>query len=452
VAAVLWFRRDLRLRDHPALTAAADDEVVPLFVCDPQLLAAAGRRRSAHLFASLRALSDSIGGRLTVRVGDPTVVVPAVAAEARATQVHVTADCAPFGRRRDARVAAALADDGRELIATGSPYAVTPGRVRTGDGGPYRVFTPFRRAWLAHGWRSPAELPPTIRWRTLPGEPLPPTEPVTAPVGEAAAWQRWEEFRDGALADYDSGRDRPDLSATSGLSAALRFGEIHPRSLLADLDGSRGAEVFRSELAWREFYADVLWHAGSAWEYVKPAWAAMRYDEPDGPGWDAWCTGRTGYPFVDAGIRQLLATGWMHNRVRMVTASFLIKDLHVEWVHGARFFLRHLSDGDIASNNQGWQWVAGCGTDAAPYFRIFNPVTQGLRFDPDGDYVRRWIPELRSVAGAAAHQPWQLPGGPPPGYPTPIVDHAVERAEALHRLSELQAAGTSPPGDPVTTP
>jgi deoxyribodipyrimidine photo-lyase len=259
------------------------------------------------------------------------------------------------------------------------------------------------------------------------------------PVGEDAARQRWEEFRDADLAGYADTRNLPAIDGTSRMSAHLKYGEVHPRTLLADLAGLRGKgpSTYRTELAWREFYADVLWHRpDTAREYLRPAYSGMRYADP-GPAFEAWTQGRTGFPFVDAGMRQLRRAGWMHNRLRMVTASFLVKDLHVEWQPGARHFLRWLRDGDIASNNHGWQWVAGSGTDAAPYFRVFNPVTQGLKFDPDGAYVRRWVPELAHLPGKAAHEPWDAPGGYDAGYPRRIVDHAAERVEALARHAEI---------------
>jgi deoxyribodipyrimidine photo-lyase len=217
---------------------------------------------------------------------------------------------------------------------------------------------------------------------------------------------------------------------------------VHPRTLLADLaeESGEGPETFRSELAWREFHADVLWH--------QPRTARHNYDRRfDGveyesgkaadEAFDAWCAGRTGYPVVDAGMRQLLAEGWMHNRVRMVVASFLVKDLHLPWWRGARHFMRHLVDGDLASNQLNWQWVAGCGTDAAPYFRVFNPTAQGTKFDPDGDYVRKYVPELRQVEGKKIHEPWKLPDGPPKGYPAPIVEHTHERQVALERYGAI---------------
>jgi len=227
------------------------------------------------------------------------------------------------------------------------------------------------------------------------------------------------------------------------MSVHLKWGEIHPRTMLADLTlrhgqaGGTGPAAFRTELAWREFYADVLWRRpASARDYLSPAFRHMEYDEP-GDRFTTWQEGRTGYPIVDAGMRQLQATGWMHNRVRMV-ASFLVKDLHLEWQHGARHFMRHLVDGDLASNQHGWQWVAGCGTDAAPYFRVFNPTSQGRRFDPGGDYVRRWVAELRDVDARYVHEPHKDPAGLPDGYPPPVVDHPAERREALERLAQMR--------------
>lgn len=423
---VLWLRRDLRLQDHPALVAAADaaPEVVALHVLDPAELASYGASRRAYLAASLRALDEQLGGRLVVRSGPPEEVVPAVVREAGAGSVHISADTTPAGRARDERVAAALPVP---LVPTGSPYAVGPGRVLTGQGTPYQVFTPFLRAWATHGWAPPAPSVET-RWAQLPGDGIPEaTAAIELPeAGEQAALARWEEFRTGALADYPVDRDRPDRAGTSYLSIALACGEIHPRTLLAGLADAdvpdEAATRFRAELAWREFHADVLWHRPEALtEPLREEYARMEHDEP-GAAFDAWCAGRTGFPLVDAGMRQLVATGWMHNRVRMVTASFLVKDLHVHWSHGARFFLEHLLDADVAQNQLNWQWVAGCGADAAPWFRIFNPTAQQRRFDPDDRYVRHWIPELGTA-----------------DYPEPVVDHAEARREALARRERMTA-------------
>jgi deoxyribodipyrimidine photo-lyase len=452
---VLWFRRDLRLDDHPALLAAAGAlpggspaAVLPLFVVDPRLIRSTGAVRPAYLAASLAALDEDLrerGGAMVVRTGDPADEVLRAAREAGADEVHVSADFAPYGVQRDAAVEAALAAHGIALIRTGSPYAIAPGRITKADGSPYAVYTPFFRAWEAHGWPGPADpLPRGTALATLDSDPLPAWAPppgmALPPAGERAALERWARVRETVVDGYADVRDRPDLAGTSELSAALRWGEIHPRTLLADLGDDRGPTTFRKELAWREFYADVLHHRpSSAWTTWREDMAGMRMDDDDAARarFDAWRVGRTGYPFVDAGMRQLLAEGWMHNRVRMVTASFLVKDLHLPWQWGARHFLDHLRDGDIASNQHGWQWTAGTGTDAAPYFRIFNPVTQGLRFDPDGDYVRRYVPELRDLEGAGAHEPWTAPllAG---DYPERIVDHARERDEALARLAEIK--------------
>jgi deoxyribodipyrimidine photo-lyase len=461
VTSILWLRRDLRVRDHPALGAAhgASSPVLPLFIADPALLASAGPARTAALREALEAFDAATDGALVVRYGRPEEVLPAVVREVGATTVHVSAETTPYGRRRDERVGAAL---DVPLVATGSPYAVTPGRVRNRTGEPYRVFTPFSRAWREHGWRSPAPVPRDLRWLRgvecagLPGAASGAettgaeatgdgaTPRDAPPVGEDAALQRWHAFLEDGLRSYADERDRPDLDGTSRLSAALKYGTVHPRTLLADVAAhpagrTPGGTTFVTELAWREFYADVLWHApASAWADWRPD-VRLTYDDPAEPatraGFEAWREGRTGFPFVDAGMRQLLATGWMHNRVRMVTASFLVKDLHQWWVPGARHFLAHLRDGDVASNSHGWQWVAGTGTDAAPYFRVFNPVAQGVRFDPDGAYVRRWVPELRHLAGGAAHEPWRAGDGYAHGYPERIVDHAAEREEALRRYA-----------------
>jgi deoxyribodipyrimidine photo-lyase len=453
VDAIVWLRRDLRRADHPALLSAAEEggRVLPLFVLDPTLWDPAGPTRRAWLLRSLRSLSERVDGALVVRHGHPVDVVPRLVAELGGrtpAAVHVSADAGPYGRERDDAVSAALERAGSRLVRTGTPYAVGPGTVRKPDGTPYQVFTPFSRAWALHGWPAPAPEPRRLRWaRSIDSEGLP-HEPDLGglelpPVGEDAAHERWAEFLDGALEEYGEARDRPALDGTSGLSAHLKFGEIHPRTLLADLARRQGTGVtrFRTELAWREFYADVLWHRpASARQYYLPQLAGMQWTPPSAPsaGFDAWREGRTGFPFVDAGMRQLRAVGWIHNRVRMVVASFLVKDLHVEWTVGARHFMRWLRDGDLASNSHGWQWAAGTGTDAAPYVRVFNPVTQGLRFDPDGDYVRRYVPELQHLPGAAAHEPWKHGDGYAHGYPSRIVDHAVERREALARFEAVR--------------
>ena len=441
---VMWFRRDLRLTDLPALHAATQDgaKVVPLFVVDPAF-ANAGAPRQAFMAACLRALDDTMDGALVYRHGTPARVVPELVAEIGADAVYVSRDYGPYGRTRDAAVAEALRTIGGRLVGVGSPYAVPPGEVTKADGTPYAVFTPFSKAWRAVGWAAPLGVP-DVAWHGAPALPCdgPPARPdlgMVLPVaGEEAAHHRWDDFLP-RVDGYRDARDLPAIDGTSRMSAALRWGLVHPRQLLGDLSPSPGHDTFASELAWREFYADVLHRQpGSAWQNLNPRMNAMQVDT-DAAGrarFDRWVAGTTGYPIVDAGMRQLLATGWMHNRVRMLVASFLVKDLHLPWQWGARHFMRHLVDGDLASNSHGWQWTAGTGTDAAPYFRIFNPTTQAHRFDPDGDFVRRWVPELSAVRGGAVHDPGQRR---PDDYPSPMVDHATERDEALHRYHQVTA-------------
>jgi len=444
---VMWFRRDLRLADNPALrdaVAAGSNGVVPLFVLDNRMLAQGRSAPDAYLSQLVANFSERIGG-LCLADGDPVDEVVRVSREVEATSVHVAADFTPSGAELEARVERALSEHGISLVRTGSAYAVSPGGVTKADGSAYRVFTPFFRAWQEHGWRGPDAEVRSVRWIRPSGR----THQITQvampdgmawpPGGELAARRRWCEFLDDDVAKYDELRDLPGADRTSRMSTHLAHGTIHPRTMLADLASMRsaGAKAYVRELAFREFYADVLHQRpDSAFGYYTPAFAAMQYDKP-GTDLEAWKQGRTGFPIVDAGMRQLRGEGWMHNRVRMIVASFLVKDLHLEWQHGARHFLELLVDGDLASNQHGWQWIAGSGTDASPYFRIFNPITQGKKFDPDGEYVRRWVPELDDVEAAHVHTPWKL-DVPPEGYPAPIVDHAEERLESLRRYEQIR--------------
>ncbi|WP_181782851.1 cryptochrome/photolyase family protein [Pseudonocardia pini] len=450
---VVWFRRDLRVADQPTFLAAAEsDAALALFVLDPALTGPSGGARLNFLYGCLRELSGSLGDRLLVVEGDPVDVVPRIAEEVSAATVHVAADFGPYGAKRDEGVEKALADAGRELNRVGSPYAVAPGRVRKNDGDPFKVFTPFRRAWADHGWRGPADTSAnTVRWMDPPKKgsvPIPDDVSVDAEFvepGEKAALAAWAEFLDAAVDDYGDARNRPDKPGTSRMSAYLKYGCVHPRTLLADLARKRSesANTYRTEIAWREFYADILFQRpDSARKNYDRAFDALPVasDKEAYAKFDAWKEGRTGFPIVDAGMRQLRAEAWMHNRLRMIVASFLVKDLHLPWWWGARHFMQLLVDGDLASNQHGWQWTAGSGTDASPYFRVFNPVTQGEKFDPNGDYVRRFVPELRGIEGKAVHQPWKLPDGIPDGYPEPMVDHKAEREEALARYERVKAA------------
>ena len=453
-ASVLWFRRDLRLADHPALLAAlaAAEEVVPLFVLDPALLGPAGAPRTAFLFGCLEHLRGATGGALVLRQGDPVEEVPRLAAEVGAEEVHVTADFGPYGHRRDEAVAVSLARDGRALVRVGTPYVSTPGSLTTGGGTPFKVFTPYFKAWQQVPLDPPATAPGDPVWASgVEGVDQPPAPDLGGTrilePGEEAALARLDRFVEEALERYDEDRNSPAVEGTSRLSVDLKYGTLHPRQLLARAGGGAGGDRFRSEVAWRDFYASILFEQPeTARQPLRVEMGAIEVDE--GPEADerfsAWAEGRTGYPIVDAGMRQLLGEAYVHNRVRMIVASFLVKDLHLDWRRGARHFMRHLQDGDLASNNHGWQWVAGTGTDAAPYFRVFNPVTQGKRFDPEGAYIRRWVPELAGVAGDAVHEPWTL-GPSAQGdlfgtYPAPIVDHADERAEALRRYEAIRTA------------
>lgn len=448
----MWFRRDLRLLDNPALLAAlsaarveggaTDGRVIPLFVLDPAIWDAAGPVRQAYLTAALAALDKSLIGNLLIRHGNPIDCVPEVVATAGASSVHIAADFGPYGIQRDAGVEVALGTV--PLVRTGSPYAVSPGRIMKDDGTAYRVYTPFFRAWMRHGWPKPAaDVPADVNWwqgMTSQGVPVAPDlGALKLPeAGEQAAWERWEQFRTNGLATYQELRNRADLAGTSAIGHHLKWGEIHPRSLLAEL--SDDDEVFRKELCWREFYADVLaQRPDTARVSLDPRFdKEMPWATDADDLFEAWATGTTGYPFVDAGMRQLRTEGWVHNRVRMVVASFLVKDLHIPWQRGASEFMYWLRDGDLASNSHGWQWTAGCGTDASPFYRVFNPVLQGQKFDPNCDYVRRYLPELAHLPGKSAHEPWLHPDGYLHGYPEQIVDHKSEREVALANYTVIK--------------
>lgn len=446
-----WFRRDRRIGDNEALTLAAREakrldvnlaafylsqsfaEKTPEFAPSPL--------REHSLFESLRALDISISNNLTVA----ETLEDAVQAlrEARVSSVYAMKAYDPDGVRTEQKMAATLGSVGIALRLHGSAYAVSPGHVLKDDGFPLKVYTPFFKRWLTIDPRQPLPAVAVAFVRlNLPSPQRPSVEsPWRVRAGAEFATATLQRFLLNRVSEYSTNRDRADLGGTSHLSHALSHGEIHPRTILAALPGGVGAEVFRREIAWREFYADVLHHnPHSLWGYFDPKYAAMRYDEGKlaEERFDAWRLGQTGYPIVDAGMRQLLQTGWMHNRVRMITASFLVKDLHLPWARGAAWFESQLTDFDPASNAHGWQWTAGCGTDASPYFRVFNPTLQGQKFDPSGDYVRRFVSELDHLGAKEIHEPWKFIDGLSKGYPAPIVDHAAERDEALRRLDELK--------------
>ncbi len=476
---IWWIRRDLRLADNQALSRAMElgDQVLPLFVLDPRLLnsAYAGAGRIAFLMDGLRALDGELrarGSRLIVREGEPGHVLRRLCDEQNVVAVLAEKDASPYAVQRDKRVERMLDNVAVEFVEGVSIRPVAS--VRKADGLPYTVFTPYSRRWKDGARLYAANLLPTPTKISTPLD----VESVSIPhaksdrsgvdvgpgqawqAGEAAAFSRLRAFTEGAsppIYGYRANRDRPDLSATSSLSPFLRFGMISARAAAvaaydvisdASSDAARaGAETWLSELIWRDFYINILAefpHVRSGSfrpEYEAIAWAN---DESD---FEAWRLGRTGYPFVDAAMRQLLAIGWMHNRARMVVASFLVKDLLIDWRWGERWFMQQLLDGDPAANNGGWQWSAGTGTDAAPYFRIFNPITQGKKFDPDGAYVRKWVPELADVPKTAIHEPWKLTpleqatAGCLVGedYPLPIVDHQWARQRTLDAYKAAKA-------------
>ncbi|MEO8603781.1 MAG: deoxyribodipyrimidine photo-lyase [bacterium] len=453
--AVHWFRNDLRLSDNTALSAAARAEsLVCVFVLDEALTAThdSPRRRRflAECLSSLAADLAQRGSRLVVRRGDPRHEIPRLLAETRADRLTVNRDYTPYAKRRDAAVQARAAALGVDVETYKDRVVFESGEVRTQAGGLFSVYTPFRNAWLARL----ATDPPTVR--RAPRLPPPIADlrsdalPIPAPLanrdapeftgGEAQALDRLACFLAGSAAQYVGDRDRPGIDGTSRLSPHLRFGTVSPRRCLrdalalagADSHAAAGARKWIDELIWRDFYIGLLdAHPRLLGHAYRTDFEAIAWNDDPG-AFAAWCEGRTGYPIVDAAMRQLVATGWMHNRARMIVASFLSKDLLLDWRLGERFFMRHLVDGDPAANNGGWQWAASTGTDAQPYFRVFNPVLQGEKFDPDGVYVRAWVPELAAVPPRFLHKPWLAPQ-PPPHYPERIVDHAERRVAAVAR-------------------
>ena len=466
-SAIMWFRRDLRLADNPALLEAVrrgEGRVLPLFIVDDLLVRRAGPNRVTYLRDTLQALNDSLDGKLVVRRGEPAAVLSQVAREAGATVVLAAKDFAPHALERDRQVREALGEELR-LEFVGGPYAIDPGTVTSKTGDPFKVFTAFRRVWETIPLDNPYPSPQGVNWVELASDgvgalmrdastqrphyfgDLGDVRATLPAAGEKAALAALENFKP-AMSLYGENRNNPGVRGTSKLSPHLRFGSIHPRTIVEGLDLSdEGTRVFVSEIIWREFYADVLFHnPQSVREVLQPSMAFLEVDRDQAAveRFAQWAKGETGYPLVDAGMRQLLATGWMHNRVRMVAASFLVKHLHLDWRWGARWFMWHLVDGDVASNQHGWQWTAGTGTDAAPFHRIFNPTMQAERFDPDGDYVKEFIPALRDVPAPDCLSPG---GGTglliPAGYVAPCVDAKAEREEALRRFADARERAKS---------
>jgi deoxyribodipyrimidine photo-lyase len=455
---LVWLRRELRLRDNRALAAAARgaENLTCVYVVDMRLLrgSRSSPARSRFLLDGLARLArdlDRRGQRLLVRTGRPERVLPRLVHEGRFARVHWSRDVGPFARARDDAARIACEKAGAQVETHSDRVVFESHEIRTRQGGAYAVYTPYRNAWQERWAQDPPlperspRLPPPPPGLAAGDVPDADALGIRAPIdlptsGEAAARRRLRAFLDGGVADYGARRDLPGVDGTSRLSPYLRFGMVSAREcvaeaferIAADPRAARGARKWIDELVWREFYSAVLAeHPRVLRESHRPEYDALAWDD-DEERFAAWCEGRTGYPIIDAGMRQLVATGWMHNRARMLVASFLTKDLLLDWRWGERFFQQHLLDGDPASNNGGWQWAASTGTDAQPYFRIFNPTRQGERFDPDGAYVRRWVPELRALPDDAVHRPWERPALAG-GYPAPLVDHAVQRMEALRR-------------------
>jgi len=476
---IVWFRRDLRLDDNPALAAAAArGAVVPLYVHAPEEEAPwePGGASRWWLHGSLGSLSGALakaGVALVVRRGPSGKVLREVAKATGATHVAWNRLREPALVARDTAIKKDLAAAGLEVESFNGALLHEPTHVATKEGRPYQVFTPFWRALLARDepdlpCAAPRKLVPAAQAAALASVPIESlgllpridwagTMRTTWAPGEAAAKKRLDRFLDRGLAGYGTERDRPDHDGTSALSPSLHFGEISPRRIwhaVRDAVGGKPAakitgspEVYLRELGWREFASHLLHHfPHTAGAPLRQQYAAFPWvDDP--VGLEAWQRGRTGFPIVDAGMRQLWATGWMHNRVRMIVASFLVKDLRISWLEGARWFFDTLVDADLAANTLGWQWAAGCGADAAPYFRIFNPTSQGEKFDPDGAYVRKWVPELARLDADVIHEPAAAKPLERNGlvlgrdYPEPIVDHAEARKLALAALAKVSAKG-----------
>ncbi|HVZ63246.1 MAG TPA: deoxyribodipyrimidine photo-lyase [Lacunisphaera sp.] len=478
-ATIVWFRQDLRLNDNPALAAAMKrgEAVVPLFVWDEPGAAderpgAASRWWLHHSLVSLDAALRERGSRLIIAREPAANTLERLVRESGATAVHWNRCYEPGAIARDTKIKAQLKAAGVEALSFNSALLHEPHEVRNKSGHPFRVFTPFWRHCLSRPKAGPVKLPAgpvtaPARWpasRTLDELELLPRLSwadglaSTWQPGEAAAQKRLKNFVDGAMAGYATERDRPAVDGTSALSPHLHFGEIGPRQVwsavraLSDDSGvfplNTGVQIFLTELGWREFAHHVLFHfPETVRRPMRPEFEAFPWRRNPAE-LRAWQRGRTGYPIVDAGMRQLWATGWMHNRVRMIVASFLVKHLRLRWQDGAAWFWDTLVDADLANNTLGWQWTAGCGADAAPFFRIFNPILQGAKFDPAGDYVRRWVPELANLSAKHVHRPWEAPGeilqaaGVRLGadYPQPMVDHAEARATAMAGFREMARA------------
>jgi deoxyribodipyrimidine photo-lyase len=468
-----WFRRDLRLRNNPALHAAlhaSGGRVVPLFILDDAILRApdTGAARVTFMLESLRVLDQALrdaGSRLIIRRGNPLAVLRELAEQIDIGGLCFNRDYLPTAYLRDTEIERALGERGIAVQSYQDAVIYEASAILTNAGTPYSIYTPYWRKWRAGVADEPradevtpppfVPVPETIASLAIPSaaELGFATDQSLPPGGAVAGLKRLDEWsrRDSRLGigGYRTGREKPALRATSGLGAYLRFGCVAPREclhaalrLMADATedtGRASIDTWLSELAWRDFYYQIVAHYPHVLDGAfKPDYDKLEWQNDD-QLFAAWCAGRTGYPIVDAAMRQLNREAWMHNRARMIVASFLTKDLLIDWRWGERYFMHQLVDGDHASNNGGWQWAAGTGANAQPYFRIFNPTSQGETFDPQGEYVRRYVPELANVPNRYIHAPWAMPAAEQQrakirigrDYPAPIVDHARQRERAL---------------------
>ena len=456
--ALVWLRRDLRLKDHAALSQATQRarSVALVFVFDSQILGRLGNpqdRRLTFIWESLNELRKQIqkkGSDLILIHGDPVREIPPLAEKLGVSAVFANRDYEPYARTRDQEVMDELRNSGRDLHLFKDHVLFEGPEILSGGGGPYRVFTPYLNAWKKQFRHKMLEEHPVSLSRLMPLWEIPrPNRELSLkdlgfhpqtlwlPPGERAAQKRLDDFMS-RIDEYDTQRDIPGVEGTSGLSVHLRFGTCSVRQLFRKAleKRSKGRSTWLKELVWREFYQMILdrfphvVHQSFKDEYRQLKWPG----EPE--HFQAWCEGRTGFPIIDAAMRHFAKTGWMHNRLRMIVASFLTKDLLVSWQEGEAFFAAHLLDFDLASNNGGWQWAASTGCDAQPYFRIFSPWLQSQRFDPQGDFIRRALPELQDVPSQALHKPEKWAAARPPTYPAPIVDHSLQREKALKLFSQ----------------
>ncbi|MDA0204480.1 MAG: deoxyribodipyrimidine photo-lyase [Acidobacteria bacterium] len=463
---LVWFRQDLRLADNPALQAAVDrgEPIIPIYIWSPEEEEgwAPGGASQWWLHGSLKALAadlETLGSRLVLRSGRALPALQKLARQTGAGAVFWNRRYEPAAVERDRQVEQALAADGLEAKSFKGSVLWEPWEIATQAGTPYKVFTPFYNACLRAGLGGE----PLMRPSALPApESWPDSEPLSEldlepqrdwtdgirkewTPGEDSARETLRRFLRGGLGKYSRDRDVPSVLGTAQVSPHLCFGEISPRQAWV-ATGESGGEAWKRQLVWREFGRHLLFHfPRTADEPLRPEF--VRFPWKDDPAaLQLWQKGQTGYPIVDAGMRQLWETGWMHNRVRMIVASFLVKDLMIPWQEGARWFWDTLVDADLANNTLGWQWTAGCGADAAPYFRVLNPMSQGQKFDPKGKYVRRWVPELESLSAKDIHEPWNATDAVlkrasvelGKDYPYPIVDHAEARTAALDAYGQLR--------------